>query len=354
MKIVFVLPRLGFGGAERVVSVLANEFIKMNNDVRIILTSGDDTCVYPLDSKIDVCITGKGLGVIKNWLSYRKLCKEYDADVVIAFMDTISIMACTFMCFSKIPVIASERNDPSAKSRKMSLLFRVLGWISKYFMAGYVFQSNGAKACYSKVAQKKSCIILNPFNTENLPEYDFENREKEIVTMGRLHPQKNHKLLIDAFAIIADEFKDYKLKIFGDGELKETLQKQIDELGLGGQVELMGAQKDILNKINKASLFVLSSDYEGLPNALIEAMCVGIPSVSTDCSPGGAREIIEDGENGFIVPCNDAQALAKAMKKVLSDNDLAHKFSIEAKKISKRMESKNIAREWLDFIECLK
>ena len=161
---------------------------------------------------------------------------------------------------------------------------------------------------------------------------------------------ENQKLLVDAFALVSKDFPDYKLKIYGDGHLRDELQKQIEDYGLTEQVILMGAHKDIFNKISRASLFVLSSDFEGLPNTLIEAMCIGIPSVSTDCSPGGARELINDGENGFVVPCNNPQALAYAMNKVLSDNELAQKFSIEAKKISKRMESKEIAEKWIEFI----
>ena len=108
MKIVFVLAGLGFGGAERVVSILANEFVKMNNDVRIILTSGDDTCAYTLDPKVDVKVINKGYGVIKCWREFRKLCKDFDSDVVLAFMSGTSIMACTSLYFTGIPVIASE------------------------------------------------------------------------------------------------------------------------------------------------------------------------------------------------------------------------------------------------------
>ena len=355
MNITFVTPGMTYGGAERVISILSNQWVSMGHNVNILIVGENPECVYELDAGVRVhCIGGLcGKPVISHIKLIKKIKKcilEYGTEVAISFMNDTCAYTAFALGHTKIPLFYSERNDPGRKTAS-SLKNKFFRKVVESKTAGFVFQTQGARDCYKKSVQKKSKVILNPFNADKLPEYDFENREKEIVTMGRLHPQKNHKMLIDAFAIIADEFKDYKLKIYGDGQLKETLQKQIDDMGLSKQIELMGAQKDILNKINKASLFVLSSDYEGLPNALIEAMCVGVPSVSTDCSPGGAREIIEDGKNGFIVPCNDENALAEAMKKVLSDTELAYKFSVEGQKISERMESAKIAEKWIEYLQ---
>ena len=353
MNITFVTPGMNYGGAERVISILSNQWVSMGHNVNLIIIGENPECVYTLDNAVKVhCIGGlSGKPVISHIKLIKKIKKcilDFKSDVVISFMNDSCAYSALALGHTKIPLFYSERNDPTrVNQRKIDKLYRK---IVENKSKGIVFQTNGAKSYYKKSVQNKSMVILNPFDTQNLPEYNFDNREKTIVSVGRLQPQKNQALLIDAFALIAKDFPDYTLKIYGDGVLKEELQNQIAKAGLGNQVILMGAHKDVLNKINTSSLFVLSSDFEGLPNALIEAMCIGIPSVSTDCSPGGARELIEDGENGFVVPCNDAQALADAMKKVLSDNELARKFSVEGKKISNRMESKEIAEKWLDFI----
>jgi len=353
MNITFVTPGMNYGGAERVISILSNQWVSMGHNVNLIIVGENPECVYTLDDAVKVyCIGGlKGKPVISNInliKNIKKCILEYGTEIAISFMNDTCAYTALALGHTKIPLFYSERNDPTrVNQRKIDKLYRKI--VEKH-SKGIVFQTNGAKSHYKKSVQKKSTVILNPFDIQNLPEYDFDSREKTIVSVGRLQPQKNQALLIDAFALIAKDFPDYTLKIYGDGVLKGELQNKIAKAELENQIILMGAHKDVLNKINTASLFVLSSDFEGLPNALIEAMCIGIPSVSTDCSPGGARELIDNGENGFVVPCNDASALAKAMKKVLSDNELAQKFSIEGKKISRRMESKEIAKKWLDFI----
>ncbi|PWX16158.1 hypothetical protein CYK66_10205 [Clostridium perfringens] len=171
--------------------------------------------------------------------------------------------------------------------------------------------------------------------------------------MGRLHKQKNQKLLIDAFSRIADEFFDYSLEIYGDGELRPELQRQIQSYNLEKRIFLKGTRKNIHSSIYDASLFILSSDYEGLPNALIEAMALGIPCISTDCKPGGAREIINDNEDGLIVKINDAEALSYAIKYVLENSDFADKLSKNALKNISRFDSKVIYNNWSDYMKKL-
>ncbi len=353
MKIVFVTAGLGFGGAERVVSVLANQMVN-NNEVKIILTSGDAQIAYDLDQRITVDVIPKSLGTFKCWKTFRKLCVEYKADIVLAFMDSIGIMASNFLVGTKIPVIVSERNDPSQKSRKHSIAVRFFGFFSKYFTKGYVFQSEGAKSFYPKIAQKKSCIILNPLNAENFPNYNIKTAEKKVVSVGRLHKQKNQKLLIEAFAK-SKYCSDYSLHIYGDGELRNDLQSQIDSLGLNGKIVLEGNNSNVLSELIKAKLFVFTSNYEGLPNALMEAMALGLPCISTDCSPGGAKMLINDEQNGLLVPCDDLDSLVSAMDKLYEDNALCVKIGKNAKFIREKTKAEAIAKEWLDFIKrCIK
>ena len=354
MNITFITPGMTYGGAERVISILSNKWVMMGHNVNILIVGENQDCVYCLDDRLKVNYLGglKGRPIIAHFNFIRAIKKEilsFGTDVAISFMNDACAYTVLALMGTKIPLFYSERNDPTrVNQRKIDKIYRK---IVESSAKGFVFQTKGAKAYYKKSVQSRSTVILNPFDTENLPVYDFHNREKEVVSVGRLEVQKNQKLLIDAFALISEEYAEYKLKIYGHGSLKNDLQRQIDKYGLSERILLMGAHKDIFNKISKASLFVLSSDFEGLPNTLIEAMCIGIPSVSTDCSPGGARELINNGENGFVTPCNDAAALAEAMKKVLSDGKLAENFSLEGRKIAERMVSDKIAKDWLEFIK---
>lgn len=191
-----------------------------------------------------------------------------------------------------IPLIYSERNDPNrVNQRKVDKIYRK---IVEHRADEFVFQTTGAQKCYPKKVQKRSVVILNPLDVTGFPTHDFTVEKKEIVTVGRLEPQKNQKLLINAFSELAKDFPDYTLIIYGEGSLRNELENYIISKGLQSKVVLPGVKNNIQEYIKDASLFVLSSDYEGIPNALIEAMAIGLPCVSTDCSPGGARELIAD------------------------------------------------------------
>lgn len=156
--------------------------------------------------------------------------------------------------------------------------------------------------------------------------------------------------MINAFAKIAGQFPEYILEIYGDGDLKEILQEQIEELGLHKRIELKGTTSHILEKVYTASLFVLTSDYEGMPNALMEAMAIGVPCISTDCKPGGARDLIKNGENGWIVPRNDIEVLAERMTSVLSCPEQSDRMAKNALEIRRTHSSKKIFDRWENFI----
>ncbi len=351
MKFVFSISRLGFGGAERVVSVLANEFAK-DNDVKIILTSGDNPIAYKIDDRVQIDTIPSSYGNLRRWLAFRKKCVEYRADAVLAFMEATGIMSSISLIFTKIPVIASERNDPSEKSRRLSTPLRILGKLSNYLTSWYVFQSEGARSYYPKIAQKKSSVILNPLNTDELPKRDENSIEKKVVNVGRLHPQKNQMLLIEAFGE-SEYAKEHTLYVYGEGDFRLQLQAKINDLNLNEKVVLAGNCTDVHEEIKNSALFVFTSDYEGLPNALIEAMAMGIPCISTDCSPGGARMLIETDHNGILVPCRDKDALVKAMNKMYADNNFAQKCGQNAIKIKNAVEQKTIAKEWIECINQL-
>lgn len=351
MNIAFILPAFGFGGAERVVSILANAFAK-ENKVRLILTNGDGTLAYKLDERIEVDVVDGSLPTFKRWLCVRKSCKAFRADVAIAFMEDIGIMASTFLAASGVPVIGSERNDPSNERKKLTRVVRAFKPFATSQFSGYVFQTDGAKAFYSKRIQRISQIILNPLNIDGLPTRKASEIEKELVTVGRLDSQKNQRLLIEAFSKSKFCQAGYLLNIYGDGPLRDDLEKQVIDLGLKEQVILKGNQKDVLEKIKNASLFVFTSNYEGLPNALIEAMCIGLPCISTDCSPGGARMLIKpELQNGVIVPCQDTVSLVKAMDDLFENSEKREMMGKNAIQLRELVSQDTIVEQWLDYIK---
>ena len=350
MKIVFAIPAMGFGGAERVVSVLSNEFVQKGHEVSIALLSGNDNCAYTLDKRVEltpICTDG---GILKTWSRFRKTCKDKKADVVIAFMTSVGIMSSLFLAATGIPVITSERCDPYAKDMALNFKFKVLSLVSPLFTAGYVFQSEGAKGYYSKYIQKKSCVILNPLNTDQLPQREEGKIDERIVSVGRLHSQKNHKMLIQAFANSKAKEK-HTLHIYGDGELKKELHDLIVSLNMSDKIILEGNSRQVHEDIKNAKLFAFTSDYEGLPNALMEAMAIGVPCVSTDCSPGGARMLIENNENGILIPCGDTAALTAVFDELPEDEEKLKKFSANGQKLRESVCVEMIANRWLKCIE---
>ena len=174
---------------------------------------------------------------------------------------------------------------------------------------------------------------------------------KDIVTLGRLSEQKNHKLLISAFARVADKHQEVNLLIYGKGQLADDLSAYINESGLENRVFLMGNTTEAEKVLSEAGYFVLSSDFEGMPNALMEALAVGVPSISTDCPCGGPKTLINAGENGLLVPVNDIEALAEAMDRLLSDEELSSNLSQNAKRLALSYKTDRVFAEWKKYVE---
>lgn len=356
MKLVFITPGMTFGGAERVISILSNIWCDMGHDVSIFITSSDKPSVYKLNKKVKVEYYDDyrvdGVSHFKLISSIRDFVDKENPDCVLSFMNDVCAYTILSLIGKKIPIIYSERNDPNKTNQsKVSKIFRK---IVELGASHIVFQTEGAKQCYSKKVQRKSSIILNPVELSRIPERKKEDiNYSEIVTVARLEQQKNQELLIDAFNLVCKKHQDIVLKIYGEGSLKNKLQNKIHELGLNDKVLLMGAKQDVLEWIKESYCFVLTSDFEGLPNSLIEAMCMGIPCISTDCSPGGARQLLGD-DRGLIVPCRDKERLAEAINMYLEQRDIAMQYGEEAYKLRDKIESYTVAKEWINLIEEIK
>lgn len=350
MKIVCLAYLHGFGGAEKQIIMLANAMAQRNLKVTLISISDDNFC-FERNSKVEYIFLPDRrkdvFRVVSRYNDLKRVLKRLRPDITVNFWYQSTYMTALMSKRITGKIIYSERGDPGDCEYT-----GLLGCIRKFTLPlidGFVFQSEGARDYFCETVQKRSVIIHNPiFFT--VGKYKIpEMRKKQIISVGRLHPQKNQKLLIEAFAFIASEISDYSLEIYGDGELKETLLKQIKQAGLENRVHIRKSTKEILERMNESSLFVLSSDYEGMPNVLMEAMALGLPCISTDCRPGGARTLIEDGINGYIVPVDDVQSLADKIKFVLTHYASAQKTGLSAMKIIDTHTESVIYDKWADF-----
>ena len=247
---------------------------------------------------------------------------------------------------SGVPVISSERYDPRASD----FLFKTIRWLFLRLTTHLVVQTEDIKSCYSKALQKRTTVIYNPVN-EKVFEDSLVRKEKQnkIVSVGRLAPQKNFPMLINAFAKIKEEFPDYQLVLFGEGPLREELQSQIDRLHLTESALLAGRSNQVIEELRSAKLFCMSTNAEGMSNALIEAMCVGLPVITTKVS--GAEELVDDGKTGFITPIGDEAQLVVALRKMLGNEALMKEMG--ERNLQKRdlFNLKTIANEWENVIK---
>ena len=345
--IVFLIGSMRRGGAERVISLLANSYADKGYQVDI-LTLLDNDCGYELKQNvkiIPICNMNKTrIRQLPSWIvNIRRYIREKKPERVISFIARINIITLISCIGLNQHVLISERNDPKSDGR--SGLVRLATYILYPFADSIVFQTKWAQSCFPKYIQKKSVIITNPVHVSS---YSSDVKDKKIVSVGRLTEQKNHALLIQAFKKVHDKYPRYKLYIYGEGPLRVNLMEQIKELSLVDTVLLPGNVADIHERIADAEIFVLSSDYEGLSNALLEAMMMGLPCISTDCA--GSNEVIVDGKDGLIVSIGSVNDLANAIKRLIVDKGLAKELGQNARLSSRTFETVEVLKKWESVI----
>ncbi len=345
-EVLFITGSMGRGGAERVISILTNELVNRGWKVHIatILSGKVGYDLNPVIDLIDLSNEKMNqlLDTPRMIRAIRKVVKEIKPDAVISFMLTINIVTWLAAMGLNIRFIPSERNDPSTGRSKLKHWLSCRAYANSYRT---VFQTERAKSYFPKSVQQKGVIIPNPVKVD---EFYIPTGNHKIVSVGRLELQKNKKLLIEAFYDVYKNHSEYSLHIYGEGTQEGELRQLIGKLGLDDKVFMHGNVNDVHKQISDAEIFVLSSDYEGLSNALLEAMMMGLPCVTTDCA--GATDAVENGVDGIIVPIRDRKKLAAAMEKLISDENMRNQFSQKAIEHSKKFSVDNVVNQWEDII----
>ena len=371
-------------GAERVASLLANHFLLEGYEVKVILTHQNknkidlqylDEAIHVISLDNEVQTISRTLG-LRLWLArilgkvlffftksfdkglvlkyassnYNKIkwmkCffrKHHDATLVAFLYDSIFLSLLSKDKSNRL--IISERGDPSQSLESKT----VLAFFKTMFREAdvMVFQSPDVFKWYKENFGINGTVIFNPI-TPNLPEPYHGKRNKHIVNFCRINPQKNIVLLIDAFEKIQNEYTDYELWIYGhsDHNYRNYINNRIKNCNCPNNIHICPATENIHSIIIDSAMFVSSSDFEGMSNSMLEAMAIGLPVICTDCPAGGARAVINDHENGLLVPVKDSHALYLAMKELIDNPELAKKISKNAIKIRVSQSKNNIMEQW--------
>lgn len=339
------------GGAERVISILSSRFASHFDSVKIIMWK-DAPVFYKIDNRVEIVSIEKEVSsrnYLKKVLWFRSFLKKEKPSLVLSFLAKSSVGVLLANVGVNAKVIVAERNDPRfLKGGKPMILIRDVLYT---FANGILEQTESSRLYFSGRKLAKTRVIYNPV----LMDLTYvgcacnEKREKVIVSVGRLELQKNYKLLLNAFYEFHKIYPSYKLVVFGEGNCRENLEKEVNSLQMSSYVSFPGNKKNLFDCIKNATAFVMSSNFEGMPNALIEAMCLGLPCISTKVS--GAVDLIKNGKNGLLVNIGDQQAIVEALKKIVTDEVFAGKLGKEASKIYSDLSVEKISTEWIDYLD---
>ena len=357
-KILIVIPRMLAGGAEKVVTWLSNSLYEDGYEVTVYSLQNVES-FYKLNDGVKY---KSGKNIILNTGKYRRrwerlkalpdaymsILKELRADhysLVISFNSSADIIIGLINIFGmRIKYICSERNDPNQIN---PIKFIMLCFIYKR-SAAFVCQSKAVKRYYDRYL-RNTIVIPNAIDLCVVP-HKAESISNRFVAVGRLDEQKNYELLIEAFAEFEKYDKTYTLEIYGDGLKRKTLQHLISSKGLDNKILLKGVSDDILLDIRDAYGFIMTSDFEGFPNVIMEAMAVGLPIITTDFSPGTARELVGN-SNGIIVPCKNKKKLVRAMIFLTQNRKLRDEMSKQSSRKIAKYDIQYVYPMWRQLIQ---
>ena len=353
-RISVVTHKMTGGGCERVVAQLCN-YLSAEGVACTLYTECNVPSFYPLDARVAVVplLSGERMRAIDVPPVYRKLrrlIRRERPDAVLAMPEKVNVWTVLSLLCTGVPVVVSERNDPCRHPENW--LKRLLRRLVYPFASGFLFQTQQAADYFPPRIRARGTVLDNPLDTSRLPAPFTGAREQTVVSAGRLHPQKDYPLLLRAFQAFSARCPGWSLVIYGEGGERDALTRLAAALSLPkGAVRLPGQTDKLAEAILRAGMFVMSSAYEGMPNALIEAMALGLPCISTDCPCGGPASLIRNGENGLLVPPGDADALADAMARLANDAAFAASLGTNALSVRTRMDGTNVLNKWRRYLD---
>lgn len=349
-KIAIIANSLSRGGAEKVSKILVEWFYLNSIDISMITLSNSSDNSYELNNEVpfyEINDESK-FGKISKISKLRKIVTENKFDTVVVMGTPLLLVVFPALILTRVKIITSERNDPSNFKGK-----KTTKYISRFFLLftnGVIFQTRKAQIYYSKLIRNKSIIIKNPVQIDSVKNREINPNTNNIISVGRLVKQKNHKLLIDSFNSLLEDLPNSNLTIYGEGQCRKYLEEYIKELDIEDKVFLPGVSSNIHDIMLTSTIFVMSSDFEGLPNALIESISLGVPSISTDCPSGGPSEIISHEVNGLLVPTKSKKELCTAMKRLLTDKELYNRLEKNSSETRINYSPDIVCKEWIDYI----
>lgn len=356
MNITFVNESIGYGGAAKMMMVVARGLKEKGHNVSVINLNTHNIGVFQETEGINVvtahCPEGKGILYNYRYAKFTvKAAKQLNTDVIVGFKFLSNFCAVVAGKMLRIPSIISERGDPNVEFRTIKFPTNLKLWIVNHADAG-AFQTKEASEFYSKHLQQNCAIIPNPIMINRpIPFVNYENLPKTIVSLGRIdNSQKRIDVMIEAFSLFYQKHPEYRFVIYGIGGSEDLLHSLIKKYKLDNAVDVKGLSTDSLSDLSHEGMFVITSDFEGISNSLLEAMAVGLPVVSTDHSPGGARLLITDHENGLLVPVRNPEAIANAMSEYAENPELAKRCGSDAKNVVTRFSVEKAINDWDQLI----
>lgn len=350
MKILFIVSGLGYGGAMKNLVFIANSLADIY-DVNILIYENKDI-LQPVRQEIKLYFTDRHSNkkIIKRIRDIYEIfirVKKIRPDIIISFLNFPNLYSIIVGKLLSIPVIISERGDPFQRLKTFDHFFDFFFNTAN----GAVFQTEEALSYFGKKLQAKSTVIANPIikRTECIK---YTVNDSHIISfVGRFEiKQKRQDIMVDAFRIVKKEYPDAKLIFYGTGEDEHIIKQMVHKYELNDSVSFLGYVAKPEREIIKSEVFVMTSDYEGIPNALIEAMMLGMPVISTDCSPGGARLLIHNEKNGLLVAKGNVSAIASAIIRVFSSQELKYTISHNAVDLCNEFAPEVIILKWRKYI----
>lgn len=353
-KLLVSIATLGSGGAERVLSILSKPLADSFDEVQYVMWDGGEV-FYNIDERIKIVslpqLSGR-VGRTKQMRAFHRYVKQEKPSLILSFLTPYNMLVLLSTIGMKQRIVVAERTDPNRllSGGKPAL------WLRDHLYkrtVGILTQTQYAKSCYDLKFANKTKVIYNPITMtkDQVGAATRTEKEKFFVSVGRLETVKDQTMMIEAFDYFHQNHPDYRLVIYGEGPMRQQLESLIVQRGLNGVVTLPGNNNKVWDAMLPAEYFLLSSQYEGMSNAMIEAMCLGLPVISTKVA--GATDLIKDGVNGYLVDVKNSDAMTNRMSQVADNASLQKLMGVEAMKVYEKLKADVICKQWVDYLKGL-